>query len=105
MSDDLKARTDLDPAAQVAQELRARLRGLPPDQIVELCAQLLNTYVVEGVLPLARAGEGTDLAADGAGAPLPRTVPQRLPIERVAAGVVTRVAARLQQSVVGDLPL
>jgi len=67
MSDDLKARTDLDPAAQVAQELRARLRGLPPDQVVELCAQLLNTYVVEGVLPLARAGEGTDLAADGAG--------------------------------------
>src|SRR5207302_3916289 len=63
----LKARTDLDPAAQVAQELRARLRGLPPDQVVELCAQLLNTYVVEGVLPLARAGEGTDLAADGAG--------------------------------------
>jgi len=67
MCDDLKARTDLDPAAQVAQDLRARLRGLPPDQVVELCAQLLNTYVVEGVLPLARAGEGTDLAADGAG--------------------------------------
>jgi hypothetical protein len=67
MSDDAKPRTDLDPAAQVAQELRTRLRGLPPDQIVELCAQLLNTYVVEGVLPLVRAGEGTDLAADGAG--------------------------------------
>jgi len=67
MSEDAKPRTDLDPAAQVAQELRARLRGLPPDQLVELCAQLLNTYVVEGVLPLARAGESADLAADSAG--------------------------------------
>jgi hypothetical protein len=67
MSDETKPRTDLDPAAQVAQELRARLRALPPDQIVDLCAQLLNTYVVEGVLPLARAGEGNDLAADSAG--------------------------------------
>jgi hypothetical protein len=67
MSEDSKARTDLDPAAQVAQELRARLRGLPPDQVVELCAQLLNTYVIEGVLPLARASEGTDLAADSGG--------------------------------------
>jgi hypothetical protein len=67
MSDDAKPRTDLDPGAQVAQELRTRLRDLPADQIVELCAQLLNTYVVEGVLPLARAGEGTDLAADSAG--------------------------------------
>ncbi|MFL5312423.1 MAG: hypothetical protein ACJ79H_18465 [Myxococcales bacterium] len=67
MSDDAKARTDLDPAAQVAQELHARLRGLPPDQVVELCAQLLTTYVVEGVLPLSRAGEGADLAVDGAG--------------------------------------
>jgi len=67
MSDDTKPRTDLDPAAQVAQDLRARLRALPPDEIIDLCAQLLNTYVVEGVLPLARAGEGTDLAADSAG--------------------------------------
>jgi hypothetical protein len=67
MSEDAKPRTDLDPAAQVAQELRARLRALPPDQLVDLCAQLLNTYVVEGVLPLARAGEGADLASDTAG--------------------------------------
>ena len=67
MSGESKPRTDLDPAAQVAQELRARLRALPPDQIVDLCAQLLNTYVVEGVLPLARAGEGADLAADTTG--------------------------------------
>jgi hypothetical protein len=67
MSDDAKPRTDLDPAAQVAQELRARLRALPPDQIVDLCAQLLNTYVVEGVVPLARAGEAADLAADTTG--------------------------------------
>ena len=67
MSDDAKPRTDLDPAAQVAQELRARLRALPPDQIVDLCAQLLTTYVVEGVVPLARAGESADLAADTTG--------------------------------------
>jgi hypothetical protein len=67
MSEDAKPRTDLDPAAQVAQELRARLRGLAPDQLVDLCAQLLNTYVVEGVLPLARAGESADLASDTTG--------------------------------------
>ena len=67
MSEDAKPRADLDPAAQVAQELRARLRTLAPDQLVDLCAQLLNTYVVEGVLPLARAGESGDLAPDSAG--------------------------------------
>jgi len=67
MSEDAKPRTDLDPAAQVAQELRARLRALPPEQVVELCAQLLNTYVVEGVLPLSRAGDAADLALDAAG--------------------------------------
>ncbi|HYV67728.1 MAG TPA: hypothetical protein VE964_15890, partial [Myxococcales bacterium] len=67
MSEETKLRTDVDPAALVAQELRARLRGLPPEQVVELCAQLLNTYVVEGVLPLSRAGDAADLAADGAG--------------------------------------
>lgn len=67
MSEDAKPRADLDPAAQVAQELRARLRTLAPDQLVDLCAQLLNTYVVEGVLPLSRAGESGDLAADSAG--------------------------------------
>jgi hypothetical protein len=67
MSEDAKPRNDTDPAAQIAQELRARLRALPPDQLVDLCAQLLNTYVVEGVLPLSRAGESPDLAADTAG--------------------------------------
>ena len=66
MSDD-KPRSDLDPAAQVAAELRARLRGMQPDQVVELCAQLLNTYVIEGVLPTARAGESSDLAGDSVG--------------------------------------
>jgi len=60
-------RQDLDPAAQVAAELRARLRSMPGDQLIELCAQLLATYVVEGVLPLARASESTELAADAAG--------------------------------------
>jgi hypothetical protein len=60
-------RADLDPAAQVAAELRARLRSMASDELIELCAQLLTTYVVEGVLPLSRAGESTDLAADAAG--------------------------------------
>ena len=60
-------RKDLDPAAQVAAELRARLRSMANDQLIELCAQLLATYVVEGVLPLARAGESNELAADAAG--------------------------------------
>jgi hypothetical protein len=65
MSDPI--RNDMDPAAQVASELRARLRAMAGDELVELCAQLLTTYVVEGVLPLARAGESTDLAADAVG--------------------------------------
>jgi len=60
-------RQDLDPAAQVAAELRARLRSMANDQLIELCAQLLATYVVEGVLPLARAGESNELAADAGG--------------------------------------
>ncbi len=60
-------RQDLDPSAQVAAELRARLRSMASDQLIELCAQLLATYVVEGVLPLARAGESTELAADAGG--------------------------------------
>jgi hypothetical protein len=67
MSDEANKRATLDPAAQVAEETRARLRVLPQDQVVDLCAQLLTTYVVEGVLPLARAADGTDLAADTAG--------------------------------------
>ena len=57
-------RQDMDPAAQVAAELRARLRTMPADELIDLCAQLLRTYVIEGVLPLQRAGESTDIAAD-----------------------------------------
>jgi hypothetical protein len=62
---DAGRREDRDPAAQVADALRQRLRALQPTELVELCVQLLTTYVVEGVLPLGRAGE--DLAADGVG--------------------------------------
>jgi hypothetical protein len=60
-------RNDQDPAAQVAAEVRGRLRAMGGDELVELCAQLLTTYVIEGVLPLARAGESRELAADAAG--------------------------------------
>lgn len=60
-------RNDQDPAAQVAAEVRARLRAMGGDELVELCAQLLTTYVIEGVVPLARAGESCELAADAAG--------------------------------------
>jgi hypothetical protein len=61
------SRNDQDPAAQVANELRARLRSMASEELIELCAQLLTTYVIEGVLPLARAGESPDLAADAVG--------------------------------------
>ncbi|HEX4382368.1 MAG TPA: hypothetical protein VH083_05450 [Myxococcales bacterium] len=61
------SRNDQDPAAQVAGELRARLRTMGGEELVELCAQLLTTYVVEGVVPLARAGEAAELSADSAG--------------------------------------
>jgi hypothetical protein len=67
MSYDANRKPTLDPAAQLAEETRARLRTLPQDQLVDLCAQLLSTYVVEGVLPLSRAAESVDLAADTAG--------------------------------------
>jgi hypothetical protein len=61
-------RHDMDPAAQVASELRARLRGMPQADLVEMAAQLLTTYVVESVVPLARAGEGApELAQDAGG--------------------------------------
>ena len=49
MSDPL--RNDNDPALQVANDLRARLRGMGGDELIELCAQLLTTYVIEGVVP------------------------------------------------------
>lgn len=68
MSDEsVPVRNDNDPAARVAADLRARLRSLPAGELVDLCAELLTTYVVEGVLPLARAGESGDLAADAVG--------------------------------------
>jgi len=60
-------RHDTDPAARVAAELRRRLGALPPAELVELAAQLVTTYVLEGVLPLARAGDSADLPADAAG--------------------------------------
>ena len=60
-------RQDLDPSAQVAAELRARLRSMGSDELIDLCAQLLTTYVVEGVLPLSRATESSELAPDAAG--------------------------------------
>src|SRR5260370_21068010 len=37
------------------------------DELVELAAQLLTTYVIEGVLPLARAGDSADIAPDAEG--------------------------------------
>ena len=61
------ARHDTDPAAQVAQELRARLSRMGSDELIDLAAQLMTTYVIEGVVPLARAGESSDLAADTVG--------------------------------------
>lgn len=66
MSDDPK-RNDADPAMQVASELRKKLRALPADELIDLTAELLTTYVVEGVVATARAGETADLAQDGAG--------------------------------------
>jgi len=65
MSD--SSRNDTDPAMQVASELKARLRGMAADELIELCAQLLTTYVIEGVLPLLRASESTDIASDAVG--------------------------------------
>src|SRR5207248_8263060 len=64
---DMSERNDTDAAQQVANDLRARLRGMASDEVIELCAQLLSTYVIEGVLPLSRAGESSDLASDAAG--------------------------------------
>jgi len=61
-------RNDMDPAAQVAADLRARLREMAASDLVEMAAQLLTTYVVESVVPLARAGEGApELAQDAGG--------------------------------------
>ncbi len=65
--DEASIRIDTDPAAQVAAELRARLRAMAAPELIELAAQLLTTYVIESVIPLARAGEGANLAADTGG--------------------------------------
>lgn len=65
MSDPL--RNDNDPALQVANDLRARLRAMGGEELIELCAQLLTTYVIEGVVPLSRAAESADLAPDNVG--------------------------------------
>ena len=73
---------DSDPAARVGAELRARLRNLPPDELVEMAAQLVTTYVVEGVLPLSRAGEGADLAADSGGEETFAQMLKRLKVQR-----------------------
>jgi|GEM_PF-2535968 len=68
MSDETNPRHDMDPAAQIAADMRARLRGMPHAELVEMTAQLLTTYVVEAVVPLARAGEGApELAQDAGG--------------------------------------
>ena len=67
MTDELKPRIHLDPAAQVAAELRARLAAMPQAELVELCAQLTTTYVIENVLPLSRAESAIDLAQDTVG--------------------------------------
>jgi hypothetical protein len=40
---------------------------MPAQEVVELCSQLLATYVIEGVVPLARAGEVAELAQDAGG--------------------------------------
>src|SRR5207302_10296660 len=47
--------------------LRVALRAMAGDELIEFCAKLLTTYVIEGVLPLAHAGESTDLASDAVG--------------------------------------
>ena len=60
-------RNDSDPAALVAQDLRAKLRRMSAEDLVELTAQLMTTYVIEGVMPLARAGESSELPADTVG--------------------------------------
>jgi len=60
-------RPDTDPAARVAADLKARLRAMPSQELVDLAAQLMTTYVIEGVLPLSRASDTTDLASDQGG--------------------------------------
>src|SRR4051794_34965131 len=65
--DESPQRPDTDPAARVAADLKARLRSMPSQELVDLAAQLMTTYVIEGVLPLSRASESSDLASDQAG--------------------------------------
>lgn len=56
-------RADNDPAQQVADTLREHLRSLPAEELVELAAQLVTTYVVEAD-PSARAGASNASLAD-----------------------------------------
>jgi hypothetical protein len=64
---DLPKRNDTDPAAIVARDLRERLSGMQQPELVELCAQLLGTYVIEAVQPLSKAGDGVELQVDTGG--------------------------------------
>jgi hypothetical protein len=64
---DLPKRNDTDPAALVARDLRARLSAMQQPELVELCAQLLGTYVIEAVQPLSKAGDAGELPVDTGG--------------------------------------
>jgi hypothetical protein len=57
----------LDPAAQVAEDLRAQLKRMTGDELLEMAVQLVTTYVVEGVPPLARAQNEAALPQDTVG--------------------------------------
>jgi hypothetical protein len=81
MSDE-SPKHDTDPAARVAADLRARLRALPSAELVEMAAQLVSTYVLEGVQPLSRAGDSTDLAADQGGEETFAQMIKRLKVQR-----------------------
>lgn len=64
---DTPKRNDTDPAAIVARDLRTRLSGMQQPELVELCAQLLGTYVIEAVQPLSKAGDAGELPVDTGG--------------------------------------
>ena len=64
---DIPKRNDTDPAAIVARDLRARLGQMPQAELVDLCAQLLGTYVIEAVQPLSKAGDSVELTVDSGG--------------------------------------
>ena len=64
---DIPMRNDTDPAAIVARDLRTRLGSMQQPELVELCAQLLGTYVIEAVQPLSKAGDAGELPLDTGG--------------------------------------